>query len=59
MDDARLQAVLGILVLPAIAWLLSEDRRAVDWRRAAIALLATILVTAAMIRVPGARAGPR
>lgn len=56
MDEARLQAVLGILALPAIAWLLSEDRRAVDWRRAAIALLATILVTAAMIRIPGARA---
>jgi CNT family concentrative nucleoside transporter len=56
MDEARLQAMLGIVALPAIAWLLSEDRRAVDWRRAAIALLATILVAAAMIRVPGARA---
>ena len=56
MDEARLQALLGIVALPAIAWLLSEDRRAVDWRRAAIALLATILLAAAMIRVPGARA---
>lgn len=56
MDEARLQAILGILALPAIAWLLSEDRRAVDWRRAAVALLATILLAAAMIRVPGARA---
>ena len=42
MDEARLQALLGIVALPAIAWLLSEDRRAVDWRRAAIALLATV-----------------
>lgn len=56
MDEARLQAILGILALPAIAWLLSEDRRAVDWRRAAVALLATILLAAAMIRIPGARA---
>ena len=56
MDEARLQAVLGILALPAIAWLLSEDRRAVDWRRAAIALLATILLAASMLHIPGARA---
>lgn len=56
MDEARLQAILGILALPAIAWLLSEDRRAVDWRRAAVALLATILLATAMIRIPGARA---
>jgi CNT family concentrative nucleoside transporter len=56
MDEARLQALLGIVVLPAIAWLLSEDRRAVDWRRAAIALLATILLAASMLHIPGARA---
>ena len=56
MDEARLQAVLGILALPAIAWLLSEDRRAVDWRRAAVALAATIAATTAMLHVPGARA---
>ena len=56
MDEARLQALLGIVALPAIAWLLSEDRRAVDWRRAAIALLATILLAASMLHIPGARA---
>jgi CNT family concentrative nucleoside transporter len=48
--------MLGIVALPAIAWLLSEDRRAVDWRRAAIALLATILLAASMLHIPGARA---
>jgi concentrative nucleoside transporter, CNT family len=51
----RLQAIAGILALPAIAWALSEARGRVDWRRAAVALALTVALTAAMLKVPGAQ----
>jgi concentrative nucleoside transporter, CNT family len=51
----RLQAIAGILALPAIAWTLSEARGRVDWRRAAVALALTVALTAAMLKVPGAQ----
>jgi CNT family concentrative nucleoside transporter len=35
----HLQSALGICVLIAIAWALSEDRRAFNWRMAAGTLL--------------------
>ena len=51
----RLQAALGLLAIPAIAWALSERRGAVDWRRAAVALALTVALTATMLKLPGAR----
>ena len=51
----RLQAALGILALPAIAWALSEARFAVRWRQAATALALTVALTALLLHVPGAR----
>jgi CNT family concentrative nucleoside transporter len=49
-----LQSLLGILVLLAIAWSVSEDRRAVAWRPVAAALLATFVTAVVMLKMPGA-----
>src|SRR5258708_10159532 len=37
----NLQSAFGIFALLAIAWIVSEDRRGVAWRRAAVALIVT------------------
>ncbi len=49
-----LQSLLGILVLLALAWSVSEDRRAVAWRHVAAALLATFVTAVVMLKMPGA-----
>jgi len=49
-----LQSLLGILILPALAWSVSENRRAVAWRHAAVALLATFVTAVVMLKMPGA-----
>jgi concentrative nucleoside transporter, CNT family len=49
-----LQSLLGILVLLAIAWSASENRRAVAWRHVAAALLATFVTAVVMLKMPGA-----
>ncbi|MBI3434402.1 MAG: nucleoside:proton symporter [Proteobacteria bacterium] len=50
-----LQSALGILALPAIAWLLSENRRAVSWRRVAWGLALTLALAAIFFKVPPVR----
>jgi CNT family concentrative nucleoside transporter len=50
----NLQSLLGIFALLAIAWTLSEDRRAVAWRQAGIGLLATVATAVVMLKLPGA-----
>jgi CNT family concentrative nucleoside transporter len=50
----NLQSLLGILALLALAWSVSEDRRGVAWRQAAIALLATFATAVVMLKMPGA-----
>src|SRR5258707_3908625 len=47
-----LQSALGIVALLAIAWILSEDRRAVAWKQTGIALAATIVTAVVLIKVP-------
>jgi concentrative nucleoside transporter, CNT family len=49
----NLQSLLGIFVLLALAWGVSEDRRAVAWKQATIALLATFATAVVMLKVPG------
>jgi concentrative nucleoside transporter, CNT family len=49
-----LQSLLGILVLLAIEWSASENRRAVAWRHVAAALLATFVTAVVMLKMPGA-----
>ena len=46
------QSTLGILAILALAWLISENRRAVNWRQAGIALGVTLLLALVMLKVP-------
>ena len=48
----NLQSILGILAILALAWLISENRRAVNWRQAGIALGVTLLLALIMLKVP-------
>ncbi len=48
----NLQSTLGILAILALAWLISENRRAVNWRQAGIALGLTLLLALVMLKVP-------
>jgi CNT family concentrative nucleoside transporter len=50
----NLQSTLGILAILALAWLISENRRAVNWRQAGIALGVTLLLALIMLKVPKA-----
>jgi concentrative nucleoside transporter, CNT family len=47
------QSLLGIFVLLALAWTVSEERRAVAWKQAAIALAVTFVTAAIMLKMPG------
>jgi concentrative nucleoside transporter, CNT family len=47
------QSLLGIFVLLALAWTLSEDRRAVAWKDAAVALAVTLATAVVMLKIPG------
>src|SRR6195256_4379413 len=49
----NLQSALGVFVLLAIAFLISEDRRAVAWKQAAIGLLLTFATAVILLKVPG------
>src|SRR4051812_40871071 len=49
----HLQSLLGVLALLAVAWLISENRRAVAWRSAAAGLLLTFLTALILLKVPG------
>jgi CNT family concentrative nucleoside transporter len=48
----NLQSTLGILAILALAYLISENRRAVNWRQAGIALAVTLLLALVMLKVP-------
>ena len=48
----QLQSAFGIVVLLALAFGLSEDRRAVIWRQAVAALAATLVVAAVCLKAP-------
>src|SRR3984885_5159970 len=50
----NLQSTLGILAILALAWLISENRRAVNWRQAGIALGVTLVLALVMLKVPKA-----
>ncbi len=50
----QLQSALGVVGLIAIAWLLSEQRGAVRWRQAALALILTVIVAVILLKIPQA-----
>jgi CNT family concentrative nucleoside transporter len=47
------QSLLGIFVLLALAWTVSEARGAVAWKQAAIALAVTFVTAVVMLKLPG------
>jgi concentrative nucleoside transporter, CNT family len=47
-----LQSAFGVFALLAIAWMISEHRRAVSWRQAGIALAATVATALVFLKVP-------
>ncbi len=49
-----LQSAFGVLALLALTWLVSENRRAVNARQAAIGLLVTLAAAVLMLKVPQA-----
>jgi CNT family concentrative nucleoside transporter len=48
----QLQSAFGVIALLMIAWLLSEDRRAVSLKQAATGLALTFLTAVALIKLP-------
>src|ERR1700753_4439513 len=48
----QLQSAFGIVALLAIAWAISENRRAVSPRQAAIGLAATLVIAVILIKLP-------
>ena len=50
-----LQGALGLVVLTAIAWMLSENRRAVRWRVPLVGLGLQLAIAAVMLKFPPAR----
>jgi CNT family concentrative nucleoside transporter len=53
---AALQSAAGIAALLAIAWIISENRRAVSWKQAGIGLAVTFATAVVLIKVPGVAA---
>jgi CNT family concentrative nucleoside transporter len=49
----HLQSALGVVALLAFSWAVSENRRAVDWKSAGVALLVTIATALLLLKVPG------
>ena len=52
---AHLQSALGIIAIIALAWALSEDRRAFSWRLAAGTLLLQAAIALLLLKVPVTR----
>src|ERR1700744_5635676 len=48
----HLQSAAGIVALLLIAWAFGENRRAVDWKQAAIGLVVTVVAALAMLKPP-------
>jgi concentrative nucleoside transporter, CNT family len=49
----NLQSAFGIVALLAIAWCLSENRKAVSWRQAGTGLAVTLTTAVLLLKVPG------
>ena len=47
-----LQSMFGVIVLLAIAWLMSEHRLTVSWRRVAMSLALTVLLAVLLLKIP-------
>jgi CNT family concentrative nucleoside transporter len=56
-DMLVLQSLLGAIVIPAMAFAMSENYRAVSWRRVAAAMALTVLLAVLLFKIPALRAG--
>jgi concentrative nucleoside transporter, CNT family len=52
----NLQSAFGVVALLAFAWLISERRRDVSWRRAAAGLAITVALAVIFLKIPPVRA---
>ncbi len=52
---AQLQSALGIAVLIALAWAISENRRAVDWKRIAARIALSVALAVVFLKLPPVR----
>jgi CNT family concentrative nucleoside transporter len=52
----HLQSAFGIVTLLGLSWAISENRRAVDWKSAGVALLVTIATALLLLKVPQIKA---
>jgi CNT family concentrative nucleoside transporter len=48
----QLQSALGVVALITLAWIISENRRAVAWRSVAAGLAVTFVLAALLLKVP-------
>jgi CNT family concentrative nucleoside transporter len=48
----QLQSAVGIFALLAIAWMISENRRTVVWKQAAVGLALTFAIAVVLLKVP-------
>jgi CNT family concentrative nucleoside transporter len=55
VDMQHLQSALGVFVLLAVAFLISENRRAVNWKSVGIAFLVTLATAVLLLEVPAVR----
>ena len=55
MQLAAIQGIIGIAGLVALAWAISENRRAFPWRTAAIGLAVQIALALLLIKLPGSQ----
>jgi concentrative nucleoside transporter, CNT family len=53
----HLQSALGIVVLLGFAWLISENRRAVNWKRVTAALVVTLVTAVLLLKIPQLKVG--
>jgi CNT family concentrative nucleoside transporter len=53
----QLQSFLGIGALLLFAWAISENRRAIDWRSAGVALAVTFLAAMLLLKIPQIKLG--
>ncbi len=49
----QLQALFGIFAFLAAAWIISENRRGVSWKQAAVGLAVTFVTAIVLIKLPG------
>ena len=55
MQLVAIQGIIGIAGLIALAWAISENRRAFPWRTAAIGLVVQFALAALLIKLPGSQ----